>query len=147
MLNQVVYKEKVSKQAKENTQNWGKRLQFLFSKSWMYWKTFTYPCFKQHWWHEICQLFVKVSYCSRRLGKCRNCWSLKTMQYCGFITMRMSILLTIWLIVLSKFFAYKSYTSMSSNISFFTFLYLSCSGKLLAVEVCTRPYKDALLVF
>ena len=77
MLNQVVYKEKVSKQTKENTQNWGNRLQFLFSKSWMYWKTFTYSCFKQHWWHEICQLFVKVSYCSRRLGKCRYCWSLR----------------------------------------------------------------------
>ena len=41
------------------------------------------------------------------------------MKYCGFIAMRMSVLWTVWLIVLSKSFPYKSYTSMSSNVSFF----------------------------
>ena len=61
--------------------------------------------------------------------------------------MQMSILWTVWLIVLSKLLPCKSYTSTSSNISFFTFLYLSYRGKLLAVEVCTRPHEDALLAF
>ena len=61
--------------------------------------------------------------------------------------MRMSILRTLSLIALSKIFPYKSYTSVSSNISFFVFRYLSCSGKFLAVEVCTRPHEDALLAF
>ena len=46
-----------------------------------------------------------------------------------------------------KIFPYKSYTSMSSNISFFAFLYLSCSGKRLAVEFCTKPYEGPLLAF
>ena len=44
------------------------------------------------------------------------------MQYCSFITMRMSILRTLSLIALSKIFPYKSYTSVSSNISFFHFV-------------------------
>ena len=30
---------------------------------------------------------------------------------------------------------------------FLAFLYLSCSGKLLAVEVSTIPHEDALLAF
>ena len=46
-----------------------------------------------------------------------------------------------------KIFPYKSYTSMSRNISVFAFLYLSCSAKPWTVEVCTRPNEDALLAF
>ena len=60
--------------------------------------------------------------------------------------MWISILWGVWLIVLSKFVPYKSYIH-EQQYFLFAFLYLSCSGKLLAVGVCKRPHKDVLLAF